>query len=370
MKNKTVKIIRWGVLAVSLVWVTIVAVLHQKLGGGVSPSIHALCPFGGLESLYTFFATGTFVSKIFIGTMILFGITLLLAIVFRRSFCGLLCPFGALQEFFAMLGKKLFGRHLNIPKWLDRPLRYLKYIALIVTVFYAWKTAGLWVAPYDPWSAYAHLSEGLANVWKESAIGLILLIVTVVGSMLYNRFFCKYLCPMGALYGLVGKLSPYKVVRNADKCVSCGLCSKNCPVNIDVQHLDAVKSAECISCQSCVLSCPKAGALELHHGKKTANPALVLSLALALFIVPVAVSKSTGVFDVLPSKPVAGQSISFAEVKGYMSIEEAAKLMKLELPEFYKQFKIPENVPKETKMKEISTLVPEYDFDKAKESLK
>ena len=85
-----------------------------------------------------------------------------------------------------------------MPKNIDKVLRKLKYVVLIITVFFAWKNAGLWVAKYDPWSAYGHLPEGLTNVWLESSIGLIKLIVTIIGSMVYDRFFCKYLCPNGA----------------------------------------------------------------------------------------------------------------------------------------------------------------------------
>ncbi len=370
MKNKWAKGVRLAVLAFSIIWITIVSVLHQKVGGDVFPSIHAICPFGGLESLYSLFQTGTFISKIFSGTLILFGVTLLLSIVFRRSFCGLLCPFGALQEFFGMIGKKIFGKRLTMPEKIDKPLRYLKYVVLFFTVFYAWKTVGLWVVPYDPWSAYAHLSEGIASVWAESAVGLIILAITIIGSIFYDRFFCKTLCPMGALYGLVGKISPYKVVRNSDTCVDCGMCSKACPVNIDVQHLEQVKTAECLSCQSCVLSCPQKGALELKAGKRRIKPIVAMVLALALFFVPIFITRSLGAYQVLPQKLAEGQVISIEEIKGYMTIEEAAKQTQTELGAFYKLLKIPENVPKTTKLKEINSVASDYDFDAAKEALK
>lgn len=64
------------------------------------PSIHALCPYGGLESFYGAFTSGTFIQKIFSGTLVLFVISIILAIIFRRGFRGLICPFGAIQEFF------------------------------------------------------------------------------------------------------------------------------------------------------------------------------------------------------------------------------------------------------------------------------
>jgi len=368
VNNKVTKIIRWSILAVFLILLSVGAYLHQKLGGGVAPSIHALCPFGGLESLYSFFGSGTFIAKVFSGTMILFAITLVLAIVFRRSFCGILCPFGALQEFFAKLGKKIFGKRLEMPKNIDRPLRFLKYIVLFITVFYAWKTAGLWMTPYDPWSTYAHISEGFGALWAESAVGLIILVITIVGSMVYDRFFCKYLCPMGALYGIFGKLSPYRVVRNKDKCIDCGICTKNCPVNIDVQHAEEVKSAECINCQTCVLNCPKAGALEMKFAKKSVNPFVAIVLVLALFFVPIFISQAFGVYKLLPEKLKASETLNIQEIKGYMTIMEIAEQSKMDVKEVYRALGIPERVPKETKMKEIKNIAPEYDFDKVKES--
>jgi polyferredoxin len=369
-KNKMIKYLRWSLLTVFVVLVSIGAYLHQVLGGAKAPSIHALCPFGGLESLYALFTTGGFIEKIFSGTMILFAITLVIALIFRRSFCGLICPFGAIQEFFAKLGQGLFKKKFIMPEKIDKPFRYLKYGILAITVFYAWKTAGLWMTPYDPWSAYAHLPEGLGSVWDESAVGLVILLITVVGSLIYDRFFCKYLCPMGAFYAIVGKFSPHRVVRNESKCIDCGICTKKCPVNIDVQHLKEIKSSECLNCQTCVLNCPKAGTLELKQGKKTISPLVTIIIVMVLFFGSIFAFQAAGIYKLTPEALKAGQSIKYNEIKGYMTIEEAAKATKTELKEFYSKFKIPENVPKNVKMKEIKNVLPGYEFDAVKESLK
>ena len=367
--NKKIMYLRWGLLGLFTVLVTIAAYLHIKLGGGKAPSIHALCPFGGLESLYSIFTSGTFISKIFSGTMILFGITLVIAIFFRRSFCGLLCPFGAIQELFGKIGQKIFKRKFIMPSVIDRPLRYLKYVILLITVLYAWKTAGLWMAPYDPWSTYGHMSEGITSMWNESAIGLILLIITVIGSFIYDRFFCKYLCPMGALYGIIGKLSPHKIKRNENICIDCGKCNKVCPVNINVQHTIEVKSAECINCQICVLSCPKKGALEIKQGKKIISPIMIIILVIVIFFGSIFTFEAMGAYNMIPNKLAAGESIGIDEIKGYMNIKEAAEATKIEETEFYKKMQIPNTVPNSTQMKAISTLVPDYDFDAMKGEL-
>lgn len=366
---KYTRYLRGALLALFTILITYASYLHISLGGGKSPSIHALCPFGGLESLYQVFTAGSFISKIFAGTLILFGITVVLALLFKRSFCGLICPFGAIQEFFAKVGHKIFKKQWIIPKKIDRPLRYLKYVVLFITVFYAWKTAGLWMSPYDPWSAYAHLPEGINSVWGESAVGLILLVITIIGSLLYDRFFCKYICPMGAAYGILGKASPFKVVRNEDTCINCGICNKVCPMNIDVQNSIEVKNTECINCQTCVLNCPKAGTLESKEGSKSLKPIVIITLVMTVFFGSIFTAKAAGVYTLLPEQLKAGETINFEEIKGYMTIKEAAQSTNTDLYGFYKMFKIPENIPEETMMKEIGKTVPDYNFDEVKESL-
>ncbi len=388
MKNKNyLKYLRWVLLGFFLVMVTREAYLHQVQGGGVAPSIHALCPYGGLENLYSLIFTGTFIKKIFSGTMILLSLSLILALVFRRSFCGLICPFGALQEFFGIIGKKIFGKRFTLPSRVDKPLRYLKYLVLIVTICFAWITAGLWVDPYDPWAAYGHISAGFSSLTSEYLIGTIILVSVLVGSLLYDRFFCKYLCPMGAVYGIISKFSPSKIVRNKDVCVSCGLCSKKCPMNIDVANSDQVTSVECISCQSCVMSCPKVGALEYKTGKKTLKTLMVIILVVGFFVSAVVISKTVGEFKVLPKKVTAGalkekpskatpnniteeSKINVDEIKGYMTIKDVSVGTKIELKELYKKLGIPDSVPENTKLKDVKNLVEGFEVEAAKEKLK
>ncbi|HEY5525292.1 MAG TPA: 4Fe-4S binding protein, partial [Clostridium sp.] len=119
--NKFLKNLRYILLAIFLIHITVEAYLHQLLGGGEAPSIHALCPYGALESLYSLSFGGIFIGKIFSGTLIILIITLLIALIFRRSFCGLICPFGALQEFFGLIGKKIFKKRFIMPSKIDKP---------------------------------------------------------------------------------------------------------------------------------------------------------------------------------------------------------------------------------------------------------
>ncbi|MFL0266904.1 4Fe-4S binding protein [Candidatus Clostridium radicumherbarum] len=367
--KKHIKYVRLIILAAFLLVITAVTYLHQLNGGGVSPSIHALCPYGGLESLYNIIFSGTYVQKIFLGTITLLGITILLSIIFRRSFCGYICPFGTLQELFSIIGRKIFNKRFVIPAKVDIPLRYIKYAVLVITILFAWKTAGLWVDPYDPWSAYGHISSGWQSLSSEYIIGLILLIVTVIGSMLYDRFFCKYLCPMGAVYGIFSKLSPSSIVRNKDKCINCNLCSKNCPVNIDVAHIDKVTSAECIGCQNCVLSCPKKDALSYKTTGKVVKPLTVIILVVVIFIGGLFISKSAGLFEVLPEKINSNAQLSVDEIKGYMTIKEVSIGTGIKIDDLYKKLEIPASVPESSKLKDVKNFVNGFEVEAAKTKL-
>lgn len=367
-KNNFTRGLRIIILLGLLAYVTYLGYMHQVLGGGKAPSVHALCPFGALESLYTLLFMGSFIQKIYSGTVVLLILTVIMAILFRRSFCGLLCPFGALQELFGRISRKVLKKRFIMPTYIDKPLRYLKYFILLLTVGMAWHYGALWMAPYDPYSAYAHLSAFTESIKEDplAIIGFILLAVTVLGSFIYDRFFCKYLCPVGALYGIIGKLSPTKIERNADLCVNCKKCNKVCPVNIDVEKSEKIISAECINCNECVLVCPKKGALEIKTAGKKIHPLTFLLIVIGLFFGTILVAGATGNYQIMPSELKEGQVITISEIKGYYTIEDAAVATGLSLQEIYEKLGIPENISKNTQMKEISNEVEGFDLDAAK----
>ena len=296
------RILRWVTLGSFLAFVLAATALHTL--GYVGPSIHALCPYGGLESMLSIVAVGTFLKRIVIGTFVLFGTTVVLAVAMRRSFCGQICAFGALQEFFGKIGAKLFKKRPVMPKKLDRVLRYLKFVVLGVTVAMAWITGELWITPYDPFNALGHLADFNALL-TSYLVGFIVLVITLLGSIVYDRFFCKYLCPAGALYGLIGKASPYAVRINEDACIQCGKCSRACPMNIDVMNAKKgrVTSLECINCNECVNACPVQGAIHTGFSKKARiHPILATVLALILFLAPIGIAAATGNMQLLPNK--------------------------------------------------------------------
>jgi polyferredoxin len=305
--------IRWSILSAVLLLVTVLGVLHQKMGVGKPAGVDALCPFGGLETLASLLSNGSLIKQVAASSVALLVAAVVTALVFRRAFCGRICPLGFLQELSGMLGHKIFGRRLTVPKALDRPARYLKYVVLAAILYLSWTAASLVIRPYDPWVAYNHLSS--AEVFAEFGIGLAVLGVSLAGSLVYDRFFCKYACPMGAFLGLISKLSVFKVRRNAESCIDCKACDKACPVNITVSEIETLKSPECIDCGECVAACPVADTQTVSaRAGKGLSPVAAGAYAVGLFALLVAGATAIGTFDW--TVPTLGEQIERAASDG------------------------------------------------------
>lgn len=361
------KNIRNVILFLILICSVVLHYLHLY-GGNQYPSVHALCPNGGLENLWAFLGGRSNIQKIFSGTMTLFFLTLVFSLIFGRSFCGNICPFGALFEFIGKIRKK----KIEIPKNIDKYLRYLKYLILLIVTYMAWKTATLWISPYDPYTAFAHLGSGM-ELFSEMPIALIILIIILIVSIFINRFFCRYLCPAGALYALISKFSFLKIKRNT--CLNCSTCSRSCPMGIDVKNLKEIKGGECIACSLCVNNCPDSNkyiGFNLFGKKiKTLN---FLIINLIFFFGSLVILNSFGLLRFsLPKIETIQKTqdfIKFEDLKGSMSIELGAQYTGKELLEFRKLMEIPSTVPKETLLKDISNTVVGYDFHVAKTRVK
>jgi len=369
------RLLRWLILGSFLLFIISSSILHTL--GYAAPSIHGLCPYGGLASSLSIIAYGTFFKKIMIGTFIIFISTMSLAIVFRRSFCGQICAFGALQEFLGNLGRSIFkGRRFVITTKIDRIFRYLKYLVLIFTVAMSWMTGILWITPYCPYNALGHMAD-FQSLTSIYLIGFILLIITLIGSFFYERFFCKYLCPAGAFYAIIGKISPFAVRINKDKCIDCGLCNKICPMNVNIMNSKSEKitDSECINCNECVNTCPKKGALNAGFSKKTVlHPILATLLVLALFFTPIIAAKSTDSFQILPNKFGSGSGIHengkdkglndkgqskignvyMKDITGSMTMSEISSLLDLSIKNLYIKIGLPENYPENNTIKQAA----------------
>ncbi len=357
-KKRGAKALRWSFLGVILGGTMLINYLHLH-GGTQYPSVHAVCPLGGLENLWAWFAGQANLQKLFSGTMTLFFLLILFAFLFGRAFCGNICPFGFVQELLGKISKK----KLHIAPKNDRVLRYFKYVVLALITIMAWITATIWISPYDPWTAFAHIwSEEL---FAENGIGFVILLVIVGLSIFIDRFFCKYLCPAGGVYGVISKISPTKIKR--EPCCGCGQCSATCPMNIDVCRKNIINSAECITCGQCVTACPsKKAEVKMTFFGKTVKPSAFVLITVLIFFGSIFVLDAVGLMQVtvptIESVEQTGNYIKVADLRGSMSIEMGALYVGMELSEFYTLMEIPPSVPKDTLLKYVYEYVPGYDF--------
>jgi len=218
-------------------------------------SLHAICPFGGVATIYEFATSGNFIQKIHNSSFILMILGAIVAILFGAIFCGYICPFGTFQEWIGKLGGKIFPKKYNhfIPKKLDRILRYLRYVVLAMVLYNTAVTAKLVFQSIDPYYALFNFFTNEVALSAYIALGVITIL-----SLFIERPWCKYFCPYGAILGLFNFIQIFRIWSNKNTCVGCKLCDKACPMNIEVSNAGTVKDHQCISCHRCTsdITCP------------------------------------------------------------------------------------------------------------------
>lgn len=250
------------------------------------PSVGAFLPIGALVGLKRLIFTGQY-ETVHPASLTIFIMALGLSFLLRKSFCGYLCPMGALANIFESLGKKL-NIQKTPPRWLSILLSLPKYFLLGFFAYLIF-TMNLLAIERFVQTTYWRVADSRMLFFFLHASSIIFVIVGVVilGNMIIPGFWCRGFCPYGALLGLFSFFSPLAVQRDEAKCISCKKCSQACASRILVHKSQRIKSPECVGCGECVTSCPQKDCLELKLGytKKSAKVPVGMVGGATIFIV-------------------------------------------------------------------------------------
>ncbi|MDO8949705.1 MAG: 4Fe-4S binding protein [Actinomycetota bacterium] len=255
-----------GAFLLYFVYVSVRLLMFRAWALGEGPfvsrpeAVAGLLPIGSYMSFFLWIKTGFFDPVIPAGIVIIIG-AIATSVLFKRGFCGWICPVGTVWEGAAWFGRKVLKRdNFRLPRRVDLTLRGARYVfAAILMVWLAAVSVqeALWfqTLPY-----YATVDAKMLILFG-APIYLAVIGIAFVSMMLLGNVWCRYLCPLGGVYGACGVVSPCTVVRDADVCIECGKCAKVCHAAVPVDTLRSVRAPECDGCQDCVRVCPADGAL-------------------------------------------------------------------------------------------------------------
>jgi len=250
------------------------------------PGVDAFLPIGALVSLKYYSLTGV-VNDIHPSGFYILVFILLISYLFKKAFCSWVCPIGFISEMLTKLYQVFFLRDLKIPHVLDVFFRSLKYFLLL---FFLWSV--LYQMNQFVLKNFIHSSFNIISEFKMlkfftemSLLTGLVLIGLIIVTFLFKHFWCRYLCPYGALLGTVSLFSPFKIRRNEKFCTSCGQCNRSCPSRIQVSIKQVVFSDECTGCGNCLDACPEKEALSfsLPNKRTQLKPIILIGIIILIF---------------------------------------------------------------------------------------
>ncbi|MGW8284751.1 MAG: 4Fe-4S binding protein [Candidatus Deferrimicrobiaceae bacterium] len=264
------------------------------------PAVEGFLPISALVGLKRFLLTGSY------DTVHPAGLTILIAAILssffaRKVFCSWVCPVGGISRALEWVGKKTLWKNRKTPvlvnRGVDLSLCSLKYLLL---AFFAWVI--LWKmdvaaieqflqTPYN-YAADAKMLLFFTDISRTAGLTLAVLVLL---SIVVKHFWCRYLCPYGALLGLVSWMSPQRVVRDGATCIDCRACTRACPVEITVHRKASVWTPECTGCMTCVTSCPVENCLTVTRKKeRSLSPYLIPLVGLGTIYLLWGIARLTG----------------------------------------------------------------------------
>lgn len=237
--------------------------------------------WNAIGGIYKAILEGTFTFQSMIAQILILVAVIPITILWGRFFCGYLCAFGSMQEFFHFIAGKLKIKQIKINKNIDKYMKFIKY-GIIIGFIVLW-TLKISLDTISPWNVFGNYStyKGWSNFSYLLSFGGLLLLIIIISSLFIERVFCRYFCPLGGIFSIISKPRLYKIKKNKSSCINCNLCYNNCPMNIHVNEetmqYEKVISGECIDCFKCIKKCP---ANCLYDNPKEAISGTVASIAM------------------------------------------------------------------------------------------
>ncbi len=272
---------------------------------------------------------GLFIPKTGIANIFLLTGVLITTIVAGPVFCGWLCPLGSVQDWANALARKTKIPHIKVKKSVDRVLQFSRYLVLALILFATARSFNLVFIKADPYYALMHFFTG-----EVAPLALIILGTTLLASLFIQRPWCRWLCPLGAILSLLGKFSILKIYRPSESCITCGACSKACPVGLDPCAQEYVRESRCIRCGLCEGSCPPK--LRKNRHTHTISLSIALLLTLLFFLAPLLAGQGNALHqDDTARQGTITMQTRLNELETMTTMSSAEILALLELPVDY-----------------------------------
>ena len=256
-------------------WTQVVRHLIQLAAFLLMPDLF-ISTFSAVKDVYTALIGGTFSFSALSYQLLLLLAVIPVTALMGRFFCGYFCAFGAMGDLLWFISGKIRKKPAVVSESADRVLRMLKFVILGFIVLVIWTfgavSLGSTASPWTIFGMFATFSGWPSAAYLLTA-GAVLLLMIMVGSLFVERFFCRYLCPLGAIFSLVSLLRVFRISKPRSACGACSLCTKKCAMGLSLYRVDRVSSGDCINCFKCVDACPRRNV--------KANPTPAVSAALA-----------------------------------------------------------------------------------------
>ena len=316
-------------------------------------NFHGICPFGAVETAGTLIIHGNLVPKIHQSNFWVLSGVILVTVLLGSVFCGYFCPLGSIQEWIGSLGRRLFRRfNRYISQQLDRALGFIRYGVLALILIKTSLAFSLVFQKVDPYYALFHFWTGDVFFSAMIVLGAVILL-----SLFFERPWCRWFCPFGALLGLVQMVTFWKIRRNASTCTGCGRCSRACPMRISLHKKGSIFDTRCNRCGMCLQACGQSEAISFSGPGRMSlalkNRLVIGVLALGLFCAPILYAEAVGFFNSQNGSSAAGGKrgvLMIQDIKGTMTLADVAKGLGLSTESLAGILGISQETPGFTKM--------------------